>query len=77
MRTWRDGDLNELTIEGRTIQQRIPKPSTSVNNDHLTRTFAKLMFQEKTKAHPNDALSITLVIGPQQRPDIRLRSTLQ
>ena len=50
LRTWRDGDLNELTIEGRTIQQRIPKPSTSMSNDHLTRTFAKLMFQGKTKA---------------------------
>ncbi len=50
LRTWKEGDLNELTIEGRTIQQRIPKSSSTKTQEHLARSFAKLMFQGKTKA---------------------------
>ena len=48
--TWREGDLNELLREGRTIQQRISKTSPSFNNEQISRSFANLMFQGKTKA---------------------------
>ena len=48
--TWLNGDLIELLREGRTIQQCIPKSSPSMNNEHLARSFANLMFQGKTKA---------------------------
>jgi len=48
--TWLQGDLNELMREGRTIQQRIPKSSSSMKNAQLARSFANLMFQGKTKA---------------------------
>ena len=50
LKTWKDGDLNELTNEGRTIQHRIPKASPSEDHTHLARSFARLMFQGKTKA---------------------------
>ena len=50
MKTWKDGDLNELTNEGRTIQHRIPKAFPSEDHTHLARSFARLMFQGKTKA---------------------------
>ena len=43
-------DLDELLKEGRTIQQHIPKASPSSRNDQLSRSFANLMFQGKTKA---------------------------
>ena len=50
---WRAGDLNELMREGRTIQQRITKTLPSLSNEHsneqLSRSFANLMFQGKTK----------------------------
>ena len=50
LRSWKEGDLNELTIEGRTIQQRIPKASSTKTQEHLAHSFAKLMLQGKTKA---------------------------
>lgn len=48
--TWREGDLNELLREGRTIQQCISKTSPSFNNEQTSHSFANLMFQGKTKA---------------------------
>ena len=50
LNTWREGDLNELLREGRTIQQRISKTSPSFNTEQTSRSFANLMFQGKTKA---------------------------
>ena len=48
--TWQEGDLQELLREGRAIQQRIPKASQSSNDEKVSRSFANLMFQGKTKA---------------------------
>ena len=42
--------LNNLLREGRAIQQCIPTSSPSLNNEQLSRSFAKLMFEGKTKA---------------------------
>ena len=48
--TWQDGDLSDLLWEGRTIQQRIPKPNSKDSQQRLARSFANLMFEGKTKA---------------------------
>ena len=48
--TWRNGDLNELLREGRTIQQRISRSTPVLDNKRLSRSFANLMFQGKTQA---------------------------
>ena len=51
MNQWRDGDINELMIEGRALQQRLPKLTRDQDaEEHLTRTFSNLMFVGKTKA---------------------------
>ena len=50
LKTWQEGELNELLREGRTIQQRISNASPAFNNDKISRSFAKMMFQGKTKA---------------------------
>lgn len=48
---WEDGKFNELMIEGRTIQKAVSKftPKTQ-SQDHLAKTFAKLMLQGKVNA---------------------------
>ena len=48
LKSWEVGDLNELVIEGRMIQQRKSSPFES--DEHLARPFSKLMLQGKTKA---------------------------
>ena len=50
LKSWKDGDLNDLTAEGRAIQCRIPKSHPPENNERLARSFAQLIFQGKTKA---------------------------
>ena len=50
LKTCKDGDMNELTNEGRAIQLRIPKASPSEDHTHLARSIARLMLQGKTKA---------------------------
>ena len=50
MSLWRDGNLNVLVLEGRTIQQRLPKRPPSRDAQELARTFANLMFMGNTKA---------------------------
>ena len=51
LQSWTDGDLNNLLLEGRILQNRLPKPSATKNNDSkLVRTFTKLMFEGKTNA---------------------------
>ena len=44
LKSWIEGDLNELPSEGRAIQHRIPKFHSSVSYEHLARVFAWLMF---------------------------------
>ena len=50
MSTWLDGNLNDLLLEGRTIQQRIPKSQLQDSQKYLAHSFANLMFEGKTKA---------------------------
>ena len=50
MKIWHDGDLNELILEGRAIQHRLPQPKQNETSKRLTRSFAQLMFHGKTKA---------------------------
>ena len=50
MRSWQDGDLNDLLSEGRTIQRRIPKSNPGDSQKRLAHSFANLMFEGKTKA---------------------------
>ena len=50
MKIWHDGDLNELTLEGRAIQHRLPQSKPNEKGKRLARSFAQLMFHGKTKA---------------------------
>lgn len=53
LRTWLDGNLQDLLLEGRTIQQRIPKQNPDISEKHqknLSRSFANKMFEGNTKA---------------------------
>ena len=51
LQSWSEGDLNILLLEGRTLQNRFPKPHPSENsNAKLARAFSNLMFQGKTNA---------------------------
>ena len=45
-----EGNLNDLTLEGRTIQSRLPKFNQSMAKQNLSRSFANLMFVGKKKA---------------------------
>ena len=46
----RVGDLNELVLEGRALQNRLPKTYPPTAKQNLSRSFAKLMFAGKIKA---------------------------
>ena len=49
--SWSEGYLNNLLLEGRTLQKCLLRPTTSRNvNNNLVRTFSNLMFQGKTSA---------------------------
>ena len=50
MNSWLNGDLNDLLLEGRTIQQRLPKSQPQDSQKRLAHSFANLMFEGKTKA---------------------------
>ena len=50
LRTWLDGYLNDLLLEGRTIQRRLPKKHPTDSQKRLAWSFANLMFGRKTKA---------------------------
>ena len=50
LRIWKEGNLNNLTLEGKTIQSRLPKFNQSTAKQNLSRFFANLMFVGKTKA---------------------------
>ena len=48
LNTWLDGDLDNLLVEGRTLQQRIPKSALEDSSKHRKRhacSFANLMFK--------------------------------
>ena len=47
---WKGGHLNDLLMEGRTLQQRLPKRRPSKDKGKLAQTFANLMFAGKCKA---------------------------
>ena len=47
---WFNGDLNDLLLEGKTIQQRLPKSQPQDSHKCLAHSFANLMFEGKTKA---------------------------
>ena len=47
---WKEGNLNDLTLEGRTIQSRLRKFNQFMAKQNLSRSFANLMFVGKTKA---------------------------
>ena len=50
LRIWKEGNLNDLALEGRTIQGRLPKFNSSTTKQNLPRSFANFMFAGKTKA---------------------------
>ena len=61
LKLWMDGNLNDLVLEGRAIQQRLsnkpqPRSNCSDPDGRLAYSFAKLMFNGKTK-HALDILS--------------------
>lgn len=50
LKTWKEGNLNDLVLEGRTIQRRLPEQHRPKTKDSLSRSFSNLMFAGKTKA---------------------------
>ena len=50
MLLWSDGNLNELILEGRAIQNRLKTSNRASSNNSLSQSFAKLMFSGKTAA---------------------------
>ena len=50
LRIWKEGNLNELTLEGRTIQNRLSKFDMPKVKENISRSFSNLMFAGKTKA---------------------------
>ena len=53
LKKWKEGNLNDLVLEGRAIQQRLPKTNSSKAKEKLARSFANLMFAGKCKAALN------------------------
>ena len=50
LKIWKEGNLNDLVLEGRAIQHRLPKSNSPMGKQNLSRSFANLMFAGKTKA---------------------------
>ena len=50
MKAWKNGDLESLVNEGRTIQLRLPRLKNTQSDSNLARTFANLMFKGKVHA---------------------------
>ena len=48
-----EGNLNDMTLEGRSIQSRLPKFNSFMANQNLSRSFANFMFAGKIKAALN------------------------
>ena len=47
---WLEGKIEDLVVEGRAIQSRLPKLSASTSDAQVARSFANLMFAGKTSA---------------------------
>ena len=72
--SWKEGDIDILIREGRTIQKHLRQVTGRRNDDQkITRIFTKLMFEGKVRA----AMRVLSVEGkgasvaPRQRPDHR------
>ena len=51
LKSWQAGNINDLVLEGRTIQQCLPKRGSDHNvNQYLAQPFSKLMLEGKTTA---------------------------
>ena len=52
LKSWEDGDIDSLLLEGRTIQRQLTTSSnkTTMSDEHLARSFSKLMMVGKVKA---------------------------
>ena len=50
LKAWKDGDIEILVEEGRTLQLRLPKFNSQHSGNLLARSFADLMFKGKTHA---------------------------
>ena len=50
LRSWKEGELETLLIEGRTIQHRLRRHKKTKPEANLASTFAHLMFRGKTQA---------------------------
>ncbi|KAL5467485.1 hypothetical protein EMCRGX_G031714 [Ephydatia muelleri] len=49
--SWKEGNIDILLLEGRTIQQRLPASDSYTHaNEDITRSFTKLMFEGNCKA---------------------------
>ena len=46
---WNDGRIDQLLLEGRTIQKRLPPLTNKIRKQSLARNFANLMFRGKVK----------------------------
>ena len=82
--TWQNGDFQDQILEGRTIQQRIPKPTTKSSCKHqgnLARSFANLMFKGNTKAAihllTDDPQAGSLRLDDQGEPNCTVRDVLK
>ena len=47
---WLEGKIEDLVVESRAIQSRLPKLSASTSDAQMARSFANLMFAGKTSA---------------------------
>ena len=47
---WLEGKIEDLVVESRAIQSRLPKLSASASDAQMARSFANLMFAGKTSA---------------------------
>ena len=50
LKLWMEGALDDLVREGKSIQDRLPRCDSKREEEHLSRSFATLMFQGKTQA---------------------------
>ena len=50
LKLWKEGGLNEMVLEGRTIQNRLSKFNTFTAKQSLSQSLTNLMFVGKTKA---------------------------
>ena len=60
LQLWHEGKIGDLVSEGHAIQSHLPSCFTNISDSQLVRSFANLMFEEKTSA------ALKLIIGHQQ-----------